>query len=253
MILAGDIGGTNTRLAVFQDDGATLVRQEVFKNKDRSSFLDIAREFLGQRKDERVRKAAFGVAGAVRGGVVNMTNLGWTLVDPDLERDLNIPNVALINDMVAHGDNIAHLRDDQFVTLRKGEPVSDGGGAVIIAGTGLGEGGLYYDRASKRLRGLASEGGHCDFAPRDLREERLLEFLRDRGKPTTWESVVSGRGLRTIYDFLREQGTHGTGDDFGNDGPKPEQITKAADRKSTRLNSSHSQISYAVFCLKKKT
>src|SRR2546430_10016060 len=27
---------------------------------------------------------------------------------------------------------------------------------------------------------------------------------------------------------------------------------EAADRKSTRLNSSHSQISYAVFCLKKK-
>src|SRR2546430_13571684 len=27
----------------------------------------------------------------------------------------------------------------------------------------------------------------------------------------------------------------------------------SADRKSTRLNSSHSQISYAVFCLKKKT
>src|SRR2546427_8309827 len=28
---------------------------------------------------------------------------------------------------------------------------------------------------------------------------------------------------------------------------------KPSDRKSTRLNSSHSQISYAVFCLKKKT
>src|SRR2546430_9314562 len=27
---------------------------------------------------------------------------------------------------------------------------------------------------------------------------------------------------------------------------------RAEDRKSTRLNSSHSQISYAVFCLKKK-
>src|SRR5438270_1714331 len=27
---------------------------------------------------------------------------------------------------------------------------------------------------------------------------------------------------------------------------------RASDRKSTRLNSSHSQISYAVFCLKKK-
>src|SRR2546430_3793372 len=33
---------------------------------------------------------------------------------------------------------------------------------------------------------------------------------------------------------------------FGNRSRRPE------DRKSTRLNSSHSQISYAVFCLKKK-
>src|SRR5256886_8515086 len=32
----------------------------------------------------------------------------------------------------------------------------------------------------------------------------------------------------------------------------PEAIKIVADRKSTRLNSSHSQISYAVFCLKKK-
>src|SRR2546427_4900099 len=32
----------------------------------------------------------------------------------------------------------------------------------------------------------------------------------------------------------------------------PEAIATFTDRKSTRLNSSHSQISYAVFCLKKK-
>ena len=117
MILAGDIGGTNTRLAVFQDDGETLVRQQVFKNKGRSSFLDIAREFLGQQKGERIDRAAFGVAGAVRGGVVNMTNLGWTLVDPELERELKIPNVALINDMVDHGENISRLRGDQVGAL----------------------------------------------------------------------------------------------------------------------------------------
>src|SRR2546430_10734119 len=36
--------------------------------------------------------------------------------------------------------------------------------------------------------------------------------------------------------------------------PAPERARQARtlDRKSTRLNSSHSQISYAVFCLKKK-
>src|SRR2546429_9128607 len=42
--------------------------------------------------------------------------------------------------------------------------------------------------------------------------------------------------------------------------PEPEAVTAAVynhvdelDRKSTRLNSSHGYISYAVFCLKKKT
>src|SRR3712207_8361202 len=33
----------------------------------------------------------------------------------------------------------------------------------------------------------------------------------------------------------------------------PIQPTSSSDRKSTRLNSSHANISYAVFCLKKKT
>src|SRR2546427_7663370 len=37
-------------------------------------------------------------------------------------------------------------------------------------------------------------------------------------------------------------------------GPIPQDVKRPIyeDRKSTRLNSSHSQISYAVFCLKKK-
>src|SRR3712207_7441813 len=34
-------------------------------------------------------------------------------------------------------------------------------------------------------------------------------------------------------------------------GPRP--VARPVDRKSTRLNSSHANISYAVFCLKKKT
>src|SRR2546430_8773022 len=41
----------------------------------------------------------------------------------------------------------------------------------------------------------------------------------------------------------------GTGDE---DAGRHERVGEVVDRKSTRLNSSHSQISYAVFCLKKK-
>src|SRR3712207_8064881 len=48
--------------------------------------------------------------------------------------------------------------------------------------------------------------------------------------------------------------------DLGRDGVRPEALLElveraeevGADRKSTRLNSSHANISYAVFCLKKK-
>src|SRR3712207_8290978 len=41
---------------------------------------------------------------------------------------------------------------------------------------------------------------------------------------------------------------------FADDGlvPIPKEGNKPLDRKSTRLNSSHANISYAVFCLKKK-
>src|SRR5207245_7648412 len=35
-------------------------------------------------------------------------------------------------------------------------------------------------------------------------------------------------------------------------GPRPDRRDNRRDRKSTRLNSSHGSISYAVFCLKKK-
>src|SRR2546422_8407755 len=47
---------------------------------------------------------------------------------------------------------------------------------------------------------------------------------------------------------------HGIEDKFSGVGEKALQSgsSKNADRKSTRLNSSHGYISYAVFCLKKK-
>src|SRR2546430_13631627 len=42
------------------------------------------------------------------------------------------------------------------------------------------------------------------------------------------------------------------GNGEGTGSPLGDFTQEAGDRKSTRLNSSHSQISYAVFCLKKK-
>src|SRR5688572_32296642 len=47
--------------------------------------------------------------------------------------------------------------------------------------------------------------------------------------------------FKTLYDQARAR-----------DASRPVTLVGIGDRKSTRLNSSHSQISYAVFCLKKK-
>src|SRR3712207_8498935 len=47
------------------------------------------------------------------------------------------------------------------------------------------------------------------------------------------------------------RGTRG-GRPRGGDGHPQDGVVDRADRKSTRLNSSHANISYAVFCLKKK-
>src|SRR2546430_15611997 len=53
------------------------------------------------------------------------------------------------------------------------------------------------------------------------------------------------RGSRSSFQGLRAKA--GSGGVADND-----EGCRGVDRKSTRLNSSHSQISYAVFCLKKK-
>src|SRR3712207_7614573 len=54
------------------------------------------------------------------------------------------------------------------------------------------------------------------------------------------------RGARPTGARLAHRAAHGAG---GGQCPVP---GGAQDRKSTRLNSSHANISYAVFCLKKK-
>src|SRR3712207_7381302 len=58
--------------------------------------------------------------------------------------------------------------------------------------------------------------------------------------------LVEG-GHRGLHEVLRARRAVGLGEDVGDAAE-----FEARDRKSTRLNSSHANISYAVFCLKKK-
>src|SRR2546422_11626230 len=72
-------------------------------------------------------------------------------------------------------------------------------------------------------------------------EVRLLEMLATNHVPTWLLGSAHGWRLLAEECGIKDEAAlkQATGDDWG-------------DRKSTRLNSSHGYISYAVFCLKKK-
>jgi glucokinase len=231
MILAGDIGGTNSRLAVFDSD-LHKVEEKVFRNAGRGSLQEIIAEF---RKpfDHPIDSACFAVAGPVSQGKVTLTNLSWHLEEQKLCDELKVPRVALINDLMGHAEGIEVLSPDQFITLNAGQPVPGAGRAVIAAGTGLGEAGLFYDFKNKRYRSFPSEGGHTDFSPRNEEEERLMDFLRTRVEHVYWELMLSGRGMRNLYDFYCESGKFAKSDwlpdkpEYGGKGPTPADISTA--------------------------
>ena len=224
MILAGDIGGTNSRLAIFSPS-LDMLYEHVTKNLNQPNFIDIVKGFLAAAPAEMksIDRATFGVAGPVANGHVKPTNLPWELDERDLSRDLNIPKVALVNDLVAHAEGIEVLKPEHFTTIADGEPDPHGNRAVIAAGTGLGEAGLVFDPDINGYRAFPSEGGHADFAARTDQEFALAKFTQKERGVATWERVLSGPGLQRIYRFLRATDASD---------PTPEQIGKSAFDKS---------------------
>jgi len=201
MILAGDIGGTHTRLALFEEKGGLVpVRSGVFPSREQPDLASIVRSFLAGAPGP-VLRACFGIAGVVRGGRAAATNLPWKVDGSALAAELSIGKVALLNDLAAAGWAVEVLSSAAVAVLSEGEPDPSGNGAVIAAGTGLGEAGLAWD--GRRRRPFASEGGHADFAPADERQEELLRFLRAELGHVSWERVCSGMGLVNIERFLR--------------------------------------------------
>lgn len=205
MILAGDVGGTNTRLAIIQAEGGGLkiVAEEIFPSREHVGLEGVLRKFISSHPIP-VERAGFGVAGPVRNGRCEATNLPWVVDARQVARELGLEDVGLINDLEANAYGIVVLRPEDFLTLNAGAPDAEGNQAIIAAGTGLGEAGLYWD--GKHHRPFATEGGHSTFAPRNELEMMLLKYLLARFEHVSFERVLSGPGLFNIYGFLRDTG-----------------------------------------------
>jgi len=208
MILAGDIGGTSTRLALFDINGgklAAIAPPQKFHSADHKGLDEIVTAFVSQQKASSVQHAAFGIAGPIRDGKVHTPNLPWIVDAAQLAAQLKVADVHLLNDLEANAYGIAELTPADLVTLNEGAEDRHGNEAVISAGTGLGEAGIFFD--GKQLHPFACEGGHADFAPRNEVEVKLLEHLQKKfNGHVSFERVLSGPGLVNIYEFLRDTG-----------------------------------------------
>jgi len=204
MILAGDIGGTKTNLGFFDvQEGALRAReQQSFPSRDHVGLEAIVQKFMAGARVQ-VTAACFGVAGPVVAGQSVTPNLPWIVSAENLARTLNLESVNLINDLEATAHGIPALKHEEMLTLNEGAGEA-GNAALVAAGTGLGVASLFWD--SKHHVPSASEGGHMDFAPRNLLEIELLKYMMTKHSRVSIERVLSGPGLFNIYDFLRASG-----------------------------------------------
>lgn len=203
MILAGDIGATHSRVAAFNSEGnkLPLVVEKIYNSQEHGGLAEILTEFV-RTEGIPVHSACFGVAGPVRHGRSKISNLPWTIDSRELAKQLRLQTVGLINDLEAYAYGMDALESKDFVTLQEGAEDAEGNTAVISAGTGLGQAGLVWD--GYRHVPFASEGGHSDFAPHNEIEVELLRYLFKKHGRVSYERVLSGPGVKSIYEFLRD-------------------------------------------------
>lgn len=210
-VLAGDIGGTKTELAVYaaQSGLRRPLVKEKFQSRDYSGLEAIIEKFLAIHSVP-IDRAAFGVAGPVVGGRAKITNLPWVMEEAALAQTLGTQSVCLLNDVTAFANAVAVLTENDLHVIQEANPETGGTMAVVAPGTGLGEAFLVWDGTV--YRAFASEGGHADFAPADAEQSGLLGFLANRHDHVSYERVCSGMGLPHIYAYFKDAGHTGDPD-----------------------------------------
>jgi glucokinase len=206
LILAGDVGGTNTRLGLFEiaRGPLRLLSEKTYPSKNYKGLENILVDFL--RKQTIIAAACFGVAGPVTEEVIIATNLPWWIDIQSLEKAAFLKKVEVINDLVANAYGISVLKKRDFEILSAGR-LRKGAQALISAGTGLGEAILFWD--GKQYVPSPSEGGHTEFGPRNRLEMELFNYLSERFDHVSYERVLSGEGLFHIYQFLKDSKRYG--------------------------------------------
>ena len=204
MILAGDIGGTTTRLGLF-DRGSIRPRPVAVRTFPTAEYGDLGGMLSIFCADRAVtgltiEGACFGVAGPVDGDRAALTNTAssaWPIDARAIAEAFDIRRVSLVNDLQALARAVPVLLPSELAVLQEGDRGRGGNMALLAAGTGLGESVLHAIDGG--FVPIASEGGHADFAARTEREIDVLRDLIQRFGHAPVEEVLSGRGLVNLH------------------------------------------------------
>ncbi len=220
MVLAGDVGGTHSRLALFVEGTREPAEIEIYPSAEHAGLVEVIETFLSAHPASPAA-ATVGVAGPVRDGRTEAVNLAWPVDAGELAGALKLPeaDVAVINDLEANAWGLAELRGEDLVTLNSGSPVKGGALALVSAGTGLGQAFITFGPNGREIH--ASEGGHADFAPRSALEWELRDWIAGDDGHVSYELVCSGLGLVNIYEFLRSRAAD----------PEPESLASERQRE----------------------
>jgi glucokinase len=212
MILAGDLGGTKSNLGLFDVQQGKLVRvaDKRFSSQAYPNAEQIVQEFL-RDAGGKVTAASFGIAGPVVNNTVKATNLPWMVDGAVLAKHLSLARVRLLNDLEAAAYGVGVLEPKDVETLHAGVSVPDANRVVVAAGTGLGEGILFWD--GKQHVPIATEGGHADFAPSNDQQADLWKFLKKRNDFVSCETILAGKGFKRLHEFLNSSVRHPGFDD----------------------------------------
>ncbi len=205
MILAGDIGGTKTNLALFSDSSGELKLEinRTYKSSDFSDFYSLLDQFISETQP-KLNKACFGIAGPIINGRCDVTYLPWVIDQKELQEKIGISSVTLINDLAAMAGAIPFLPSTKLETIHTGKEISKGRVGILAAGTGLGQAFLIPDQRGRFLI-LETEGGQCDFPARSMVEIELMGFVKQLFGRVKIEHILSGSGLVRIYNYFREK------------------------------------------------
>src|SRR3712207_8719745 len=86
----------------------------------------------------------------------------------------------------------------------------------------------------------------------DITPEKVLEIQQYAREPISLDQTIGDEGDSQLGDFIEDSEAVVAVDAVSFTLMQDQLTSVLQDRKSTRLNSSHANISYAVFCLKNK-